>query len=128
MYEQMFLCYSNVLLTYDVTSQTLAVFSYTNQPMVTTNMRLVRDSWRSQATLIEYAQPQAQGLSEIIDEFVPDYLHQVEAFTENWVTDALQVIEDVWADQGQNHERLNDVLETIRRLRNQIQNIQFPTL
>jgi len=91
-------------------------------------MALVRDTVRSQATLIEYYQPGAQGLSQIWDEFLPDWLHEVEAFAENYVTDALDIIEDVWSTSGANHAQLQSVLETIRRLRLQIPNMRFPDL
>lgn len=91
-------------------------------------MRLVRDSMRTESRLIESYQPPARGLEEIWDEFLPDWMHEVENFSESYVNDALDAIEAVWSSGGNNNPEQQNVLETVRRLRLQIPNMRFPNL
>jgi hypothetical protein len=97
-------------------------------PDVHDAMVLVRDTVRAQTRIIENNQPGAQGLTDIWDEFLPDYLRQVENFAEDYVTGALTDIETIWNRDGTNNPLLRDVLETIRSLRRQIPDMKLPPL
>lgn len=108
--------------------QAIAVFSYANLPETTDALRLVHDTVRAQTRIIENNQPLAQGLTEIWEEFLPDYLHEVAAFSQNFAMDGLDMIEAIWNRDGRNNPLFRDVLETIRLLREEKDNMKFPDL
>lgn len=104
------------------------MFPYANHPLMIERMQLVRDTVREQAELIELYQPEARGLAAIWEEFVPDWLEQVENFAQGFVADQLHRMEQWWTRNGRNNPRYNDVMATISNLRNQIPNMRFPNL
>lgn len=89
-------------------------------------MRSVNRDFRYQATLIERQQPAAQGLSNIWDGFLPNYLRWVTENASAWMQDALQRVKDNWDWNGQNKPQYNNVKQTIQCLRAKAANMQFP--
>jgi len=91
-------------------------------------MNLVRSEVRTQCQAIEQLQSEARGLTALWDEFLPDWLQEVQNYGQAYVLDGLRAIESVWRREGRANARYNDVLSTIDLLRTQVQNMRFPTL
>jgi hypothetical protein len=104
------------------------VFVYANVQETHDAMSLVHNTVRVQTRIIENNQVGAQGLTEIWEEFLPDFLHEVSANAQNYVRDALDGIERRWRRDGRNNPLLADVLRTVDLLRDQLDDMRFPDL
>lgn len=91
-------------------------------------MQDVSDSVARQSRLIEIHQPDARGLSDSWREFIPDFMQQVQDFATAHVAGTLDEIERIWSEEAGGNSRRNEVLQTVRQLRAEAENIRFPAL
>lgn len=100
------------------------MFQYVNHDTIAGHMDTVAAGIRSELSIWERADPQAEGLVAHFDEHYPHYFGQVSEFARNFVTERLRDIQQEFQPADASHR--DSVLEEVRRLQDQIDDMRYP--
>ena len=107
-------------------AQAVAVFRYLQDTDVLQRFRNTRDSIRSQLQVIENNIQGATGLTAHWDEFFPDYMRQVRDFAQEWVTDRICDVRQIYGQIGPTPRNRPSVLLALIQIENQIRDMYIP--
>ena len=81
---------------------------------------------RAQLVIIERELPGGTGLAAHWDQFLPDYLRQIESFAQQWLLDRIGDIRDTYGRTFPPPQNRASVLATLTQLERQIFDMYIP--